>query len=983
MALTPEQQAAVQRTGQDVCVLAGPGSGKTSVLTERFAWLVEAWGVSARSILAITFTEKAAAEIRQRVSNRLAGLADPVEIELAPISTMHGLCTRILKEFSIPAGLDPGFELWDERQSNSELFASAEQVLNRAAREEKSALRRLFTSWNNQDLIRDLCALHNKIRSYTETFPLGSIDHDADGTLARFLQLADAVAIVTGSTEKSRIWHVGFCDWLRKARPSLARPDWAALTAIEQLPKQGNLPAALKAVAAPLYDLAKSAPAIVVSSCVADERQYLLSILQRIAEAYSERKQLAARIDFQDLEHHTIRLLRSNSGVREELQRRYEHILIDEMQDTNPVQWTLIDLLRSPGALFAVGDVNQSIYSFRFAAPEQFIAYREGLASAGADIDLLVNNFRSRESILDFTDRVCGTLPGIDHRPLRAARLFRSDHVAVTLHSFERHPDEHDWIASEILALQDSFVVEPKRETAPRRMRLSDVAILVRKSNTGEQIAAALAEVGIPSVMSGGRGFFAAQEVIDLINYLEVLANPSNKIALAAVLRSPFFGWSDDGLLSQRALPEFPQRQRIDEFSPERFLSEALDASGYCDSISPEQRANVDKFLRIVRTEWQVGPRNLRAFLDEISAMRQASAEKSAPQSDAEDAVQILTVHASKGLEFPVVFLAGAAATASSTVPSLDYNPDIGIGVKWIHPVTGKQLLDLEGHEIKARNKVTRNFESARMLYVALTRAEQRLYVSWAAKTRTGWVSALDPHRDFAFPVEPGKDLIPEPAPAAPTPVRVELHPLPQRPPGLSSTTPTDLATYARCPRRYFLDRLANLQTPAGAAIELGNAVHAILAGQQPEQASEEAQSLADVFRRSDLARRANSAVWAEHEFDIVFAIDDLVVEGQIDLCFGEADGTIVIVDYKTDARPSGSYDIQLTLYREALAKLYPGQMIRSYLHFLRSDTVMESTAPLDLALIRRFATGQDFPTQSGSHCKRCPYLAAACPIVL
>ena len=96
MALTLEQQSAVERTGQDVCVLAGPGSGKTSVLTERFAWLVENWSVSARNILAITFTEKAAAEIRHRVTERLHKLADPMDIELAPISTMHGLCTRIL-----------------------------------------------------------------------------------------------------------------------------------------------------------------------------------------------------------------------------------------------------------------------------------------------------------------------------------------------------------------------------------------------------------------------------------------------------------------------------------------------------------------------------------------------------------------------------------------------------------------------------------------------------------------------------------------------------------------------------------------------------------------------------------------------------------------------------------------------------------------------------------------------------------------------
>lgn len=986
MALTPEQQSAVQRTGQDVCVLAGPGSGKTSVLTERFAWLVEHWSVSPRNILAITFTEKAAAEIRHRVSERLQGMADPVDIELAPISTMHGLCTRILKEFAIPAGLDPGFELWDERQASAALFASAEHVLNVAARYEKPALRRLFTTWNSHDMIPDLCAVHNKIRSYTEIFPRGAIETDAARLLADLVTMATDVAAAKPTTESSRNWHARFCDWWRSARPNLARPDWAAISAIEDMPTRGNLPAALKAVTVPLYDLAKSSPAQLVSHCVAEERAYLLTILDRVAAEYTHRKELAARIDFQDLEHRAIRLLRSNNGVREELQRRYEHLLIDEMQDTNSVQWTLIDLLRSPGALFAVGDINQSIYSFRFAAPEQFIAYRDGLAAAGAAVDLLVRNFRGRESILAFTDQVCQPLAGIEHRPLQAGRLFRSDHLSVSLHPYEEHRDEHAWIAAEILNLRDTFVVEPKRAAAPRALRLGDVAILVRKSNTGEQIAAALAEAGIPSVMSGGRGFFNAQEVIDLINYLAVLANPTDRIAFAAVLRSPFFAWSDDDLLNDRPPPAFPQRALIDESSPELFLVQALDASGYCESLAPERQANVDKFLRIVRDEWRAGPRSLRAFLDEIAAMRAASAEKSAPQPDADDAVRILTVHASKGLEFPVVFLAGAAATASAPQASIDYDPEVGIGVRWSHPATGKAVPDFEAQEIVKRAKDIRGFESNRMLYVALTRAEQLLYVSWASKKqrRSGWLKAIDPHRGFLFPVEPGKELTPEPQPPTRAVPRIDLIPLDTRPPGLSATTPTDLANYARCPRRYFLDRLAGLQSPPpSAAIELGNAVHALLAGQQIAEPSEEAQALAAVFLNSDLAHRAAAAVWVEREFDVVFDVDGLVVEGQIDLCFQEADGVLVIVDYKTDTTPSSGYAIQLGLYREALAKLYPNNPIRSYLFFVRANKVIESTEPLDRALIHRFQAGGDFKVSPANHCQLCPHVGAACPVAL
>ncbi|MCX6609450.1 MAG: UvrD-helicase domain-containing protein, partial [Acidobacteria bacterium] len=130
MKLTPQQDTAIHRIGQDVCVIAGPGSGKTRVLAERFAWLVSDKNISPRNILALTFTEKAANEIKERVSK-----SDHPDIEFAPISTFHGLCKRILSEFSIAAGLDPATELWDERIADAELHRSAEQVLNQAASE--------------------------------------------------------------------------------------------------------------------------------------------------------------------------------------------------------------------------------------------------------------------------------------------------------------------------------------------------------------------------------------------------------------------------------------------------------------------------------------------------------------------------------------------------------------------------------------------------------------------------------------------------------------------------------------------------------------------------------------------------------------------------------------------------------------------------------------------------------------------------------
>ena len=1006
MKLTPQQHDAVHRIGQDVCVIAGPGSGKTRVLAERFSWLVADQGISPRNILALTFTDKAASEIRDRVGKTLRERTSQLtaEIELAPISTFHSLCTRILKEFAIAAGIDPATELWDERIASAELHACAESVLNAAAHNEKAALRSLFTTWNTANLVPDLCGLYQKILSLSDDFPGPGQTLNLPGLLADFTALGEDLYGAKATTPISQSFHEKFCEHFSQFRQLGFDPRWDHIAAIGSFPKRGNLPKGIKEPARLFYDYFPQISSLLVSALVSPQRNYLIEILHRIATNFEQRKIAAARMDFHDLEHRSIRLLRNNPGVREELQRRFEHILMDEMQDTNPVQWTLLDLIRTPGTFFAVGDVNQSIYGFRFAAPAEFIAYRNSILQTGGEVDFLGDNFRSRAEILSFTQTVSNGLAGIEPPQLRAGRNFATQNAAVSLHAFEQHEDEFRWIAQEILNLSEHFIVEPKDGGALRRLLLSDIAILCRTSNKAEAIAATLAGHNIAYTLGGGRKFFDTQEVADLICYLEVLANPTNTIALAAVLRSPLVGLSDDQLLDNYVNRKFTarleaQRKRLDGVSPDRFLVEVLDASGYTNTLNSGARANVEKFLRIVREQWQIGPGNIRVFVDEMQSMRQAAQEKSAPVADSGAAVQILTVHSSKGLEFPVVFVAGAYFSTPANRATLSFAPPNRVGVRWTNPVNGKTLPDHEASRIDTEQKEEEEKELQRQLYVALTRAEQKLYVSWAGKQKRGWLKYLEAHKDLYYPeggdlpaLETAADHFSDSSP-------LQLLPLARQPLILSSSNPGDIAKYANCPRRFFLDRLANLQAlptatpaldfadpdeelPTPNAADLGTVVHQILGQQTVEHDFPEARTLAQVFLDSPLAGRANAANWVEREFDFVFSLEDLVLQGQIDLCFEEANGEITIIDYKTDQVPSNRYDMQLALYREAIARLYPGQKIRSYLYFLRTNQVIEATLPIDLKLIRRFRSGEDFSTREGPQCERCPHLAKACPVI-
>jgi ATP-dependent helicase/nuclease subunit A len=982
MKLTPQQDAAIHRTGQDVCVIAGPGSGKTRVLAERFAWLVNDMGISPRNILALTFTEKAAKEIQARVAK-----TKHPDIDFAPISTLHGLCKRVLSEFAIAAGLDPATTVWDERVAQAELRGAVEQVLNDAARRETAQLRKLFETWNSSALVEDLCAIYGRIRALSREFPRPEAAPEMPAFWQQFLALGEDVVAQKPTTAASAKFHAAFVAAFREFAALGDAPGWEHVAALEEFPKRGNLPGTLKEAAASFYGMFEAVQAVVVTSLVTPERNYLILLIARIAERYEARKLEVARMDFNDLEHRTIALLENNAAVREELQRRFEFILMDEMQDTNPIQWELLELLRSPGNFFAVGDVNQSIYGFRFAAPREFVAYRDGIVAAGGEIDFLGDNFRSRGEILTFTEAVSAGLSGIEPPGLRAGRAFQTANVPVSLHGFEKPQQEYEWIAEEIAALRGSFVVEPKGGGALRRLELSDIAILVRTANKGEAIGAVLAEHGIPFALGGGRQFFETQEVADCVSYLELLANPLNTIARAAVMRSPLVGLSDDDLLEQRTDGAFEamlarHRALRDETCPDRFIAEAMDRVAYLETLNAGGRANVEKMLRIIREVWSERPRNMREMVEEISHMRQAAQEKSAPVSGLGEAVQILTVHASKGLEFPVVFVANALFHSPANRASLLFAAPSRIGVRWTNPVNGKAYADQPARIILDELKREDEEELQRQLYVALTRAEQRLYVSWAGTQKRGWYKWLAPHEATRFEGEEGAALL-EQREARLTAEAMVVHPLAPQLPWISSATPTELSHYQQCPRRYFLDVVAGIverDVAPAPAIELGMQVHSLLAGAAVEEPSEEAQELAAVARASALEGELAGARWVEREFDVLFAVDDLVIEGKIDLCFENEQGEIVIVDYKTNHRVSRDYDLQMALYREAMAKMYPGKAVRSYLHFLRPNVIVEATAPLDRNLLSRLQRGDRFEMQEGAHCARCPHVAGACP---
>jgi ATP-dependent exoDNAse (exonuclease V) beta subunit len=784
-----------------------------------------------------------------------------------------------------------------------------------------------------------------------------------------------------------------------------------------------------------LRDRIKALKHSLITEFYAPQREVLIDILRRFDGQYRERKRQAGALDFADLEEFAVRLLVEHADTRARLQGQFDHILMDEFQDTNGQQAELLKHVRPPDRFYAVGDINQSIYGFRHAEPQGFLDYRAEVERRGRRLVNLADNFRSRPEILSAVETIVDGAPGIEPRRLTAGRVFEQPRpVCVDVVAATELELEAQWVARRILE-------EPEFD-------FKDVAVLVRNTEVMAAFAAAFDKAGIPYQVNRGKGFYETREVNDLTSLLRVIANPRDEISLAAVLRSPLVAASDESLLrlkmmgdnlgaslmrlgaeldaeDHEKLTRFRDRLREwrirrEYVSFDRLLLAAIDDCGYRGG------PNVDKFLAQARDA--ASRLSLDEFVEELALVRASNPrEPDAPPEDSANAVQVMTVHSAKGLEFPMVFVAALHKGVESKLPVVTFSPRIGLGARWRNPAVRKDEEDLFQQEIHKERAKRESDESHRLLYVAMTRAEQQLVLSFSGKPKE-WAKLvadklnlpLDTNRDelLTRTAPDGREwklrlLVTDNMPDvghALRPVESEDTIELVSPPEVteqqnSNATVTDLVAFANCPRQYYLGhylgwegrprKLAEAEEVGGlSAGELGTQVHELLAGRPVLEPDEEALRLAEVFRQSPLGRRLERAGRVEREFDYLMAIEDLVIRGQVDLWF-EEEGELAIVDYKTDSvtaaeahRRAQDYALQLRLYAMAVERFAGRAPDHAWLYFLRPNTVVEVDLTPSLLerpeqIVRDFEEAQsklEFPLNEGERCHRCPFWRDLCP---
>ncbi|MBW4695681.1 MAG: UvrD-helicase domain-containing protein [Lyngbya sp. HA4199-MV5] len=1051
-----EQQAAAAYAAQSVAVTAGAGTGKTHMLAERYLYHLKS-GYSPLTIVALTFTEKAAAELRSRIRHTIGDrLPSPdfpnpdfvAELEAAQISTFHALAARICREHPDAAGVPPDFAVLDDLADKvwlTEAFAEAlEQIPMHLYEQVPYASMRSIIRALLDDPLTAAKALARSRENWLPT--LQQVRQEALEAFVHHKDWLNTKAILQSYAAPG--------DKLNDVRES-------ALEAISNIEQNHALTESLQALcdlkinvrshkawgSKENFDTVKEAIKCLRELAQEHQKQGLITlepntwddhaeaILPVLREAFEQvrsqlqqAKQRQRVLDFNDLEIHALQAL-NHQAVRDYYAQRWQVFLIDEFQDTNPIQGELLELLTANQLLTIVGDVKQSIYGFRRADVSVFESWSDRIHSADNPPRELSLSFRTHHTLMQSVNTIFEPVLNGLHQNLDAHRQ-EEPHAAPHLRVLAIQDakglsiDHCRQIEAQQIAdlikqlLDDQVMVYDKSTGTLRSIKYRDIAILSRTWSPLERYGQALESQSIPIFQAGGGSLLETREAKDGWALLRFLADPTDDIALMAVLRSPFFAVSDRTLFQlAQTLPDqgswwkhlkhqpsaashtviqVLEKLLIERRSeaPTRLLQLADRATGYTAVIAnlpnaPRREADWNGFLAFVR-ELEQGSNDVLSVVRRLKVLSTGEVEVPRPALEAGNAVQLMTIHASKGLEWSVVVIADLTRRSPADSSQVRFDPDLGLAF---------QLADEEGDKQKSalytllehRKRKAEKEENKRVLYVALTRARDQLILT-AAGSKGGGLDILQPGREGSVPVEEISmerdslhpvDIEDSPPPSVPTRILTGAAGS-----GLWELPVTALTEYAQCPQRFryhYLDgHLGYREANGNRGTEIGTVTHWALQHQiqalQPLSANfshlslnvlQEALTLAQQFHQLELyAPYRHPEGLAEHAMTL--NLGQITFNGIIDWLTPEC-----VLDFKTDQEPNPHHHrLQLWAYAKATERT------TAHIAYLRHSQVHTFTAQ-DLtglqdeaeAVANAIAKGQYLPQPSQASCSSCAYL--------
>ncbi len=843
MGWTDEQLKAIQAEGS-VIVSAAAGSGKTAVLTERIARLI-AEGTDIDRFLVVTFTRAAAAEMKKRIGDKLREMAEAegdnprlmaaaADIGRADISTIDGFCTRVLRRHFQGVGLDPAFAAASEPESQALMAEAMEELIEESLGDED--FDRLMNAFDGERGFTDaayrlytfLVAQPDPLNWLKQAAEMSFADEDLDGTPMMEEYLFKAKADVRRYAEELKIWRNRLEEFysenpqidIKKRKTHILDAElMGAEEALRQTAYTGYAMSlnAIEFATLTIKDVDEDLKGRVkdardaLKKTIKNQRENdfvkplsehaerlkalrpltraLFVFMEKYFALYADKKRAEGLIDYGDMEHMALTLLR-DPAIAREYRNRFDYVFVDEYQDCNPVQNEIFAAVSRENNQFYVGDVKQSIYRFRMAEPALFTDKYDQFTEKGGAMQLS-RNFRSATAVIDYVNSLFGRIMtretgGVDYDGAARLAAGREEKGGAELHILPRalvpeylEDEAEDELAA--LAAEEAealfaagrireLVNTPftDRDGTRRNYRYSDIVILhSAPAKIAEVWVRTLSREGVPAYAEMSGGYFEAIEVQVFLNLLRIIDNPLQDIPLISVLRSPIAGFDTEELIMLRS--DNPAEsfygslsaaakadtllgakagmflQRLNKWRADAplydladFMAELMDSSGFEDYVSalpggPSRRANLEALLENAAAYSRRG-QGIGGFLRFMDRAK-SSGKMGAARIASANVVRILSIHKSKGLEFPVVLLAGLSKwfNNSDKIANFAMDRDIGLGFR---PIKGNlRTANLMHSAVTARLWRHQVAEQMRVLYVALTRASDRLIMIASLKS--------------------------------------------------------------------------------------------------------------------------------------------------------------------------------------------------------------------------------------------------------
>lgn len=786
------QRKAIESIDRNLAVNAGAGTGKTKVLTERYLHILEHGDLienqEVESIVAITFTKKATEEMIERIRKLIRNNFSKGDkwkryyrdMEKANISTIHSFCGNILRENPVEAGIDPMFEVMEEYSSKELLVKSIDKVLSGYI--EKNPV---FYKAISQFKINRLEDIYDNYVSIYKSI----------GTIG--LSIEEAKEISMKNLESLRldkkdleilISKVSYLMSVSRSNSNIARfqeaEEWISFTSgnysddemfslLESL--RDNIGSNKNEV-----ETIEEINRLINKILITKERNYkdyyevILDSLIEIDREYSRRKREISGLDYDDLQLKALKLL-DNDYILRRYQDKYKYIMVDEFQDTNELQKKIFYKLSTRekpldrNNLFVVGDPKQSIYAFRGADIDVFYQVLEDISSISKDnIVTLDKNYRSVNTVLSFINGIFEKVMSDRYDRLNPAKKSKNKIDVEVLDNEEiEKSDEANLYEADLIARRIKEMV------AREGYDYSDIALLFRATTRNYIYEEALKRYGIPFHNSSSKRFFYRKEVLDIMNGLKAISNPFDRISMIGFLRGPMAGLSDDTIfklltsedanlyLSMEKLLDYDLGNNEntilkntynllsyfysikDISTSSHVLEELLDRTNFkalqlLKDHGKQSLANINKFINLLEEFDSKEKRSLELFIDYIEKIRLEDTGEGVLSAD--EAVNILTIHKSKGLQFPVVIIPELAKDNRNNFPNFLFHKELGLGIKF----EGSQAIH---KEISSLENERLNREKERVMYVAMTRAEEKLILGNIGKN-SGYKKMLEEYLD-------------------------------------------------------------------------------------------------------------------------------------------------------------------------------------------------------------------------------------------